>query len=191
MASRMSQRKARPASFRKRTRETFLGLLRPPAGLHEGPPRIGNGGDGTALLCDLPVYFSMYAASFCCGCLGSEAGSPFAAAFGLFDPALRRVRPRQPASKTSDIEIDCFAKRALIGPDRQSRFEGRGRNVCHGRSTRTCDSQSNSIQVGKLVAVYATTSGVQPKFFKLLILKWSGRVDSNHRPPGPEPGCFV
>src|ERR1051325_9740575 len=27
--------------------------------------------------------------------------------------------------------------------------------------------------------------------FKLLKIKWSGRVDSNHRPPGPEPGALA
>jgi hypothetical protein len=36
---------------------------------------------------------------------------PFASAFDLFDPALRRLCPRQMAPKTSDVEIDWFAKR--------------------------------------------------------------------------------
>src|SRR5690242_16105265 len=27
--------------------------------------------------------------------------------------------------------------------------------------------------------------------FKVVKTKWSGRVDSNHRPPGPEPGALA
>jgi hypothetical protein len=39
---------------------------------------------------------------------------PFAAALDLLDPTLWRFGARQAAPKTSDIEIDWFAKRARI-----------------------------------------------------------------------------
>ena len=40
-------------------------------------------------------------------------------------------------------------------------------------------------------SLVSTTPRFLKEFRKSLILNWSGRVDSNHRPPGPEPGALA
>jgi hypothetical protein len=72
----------------------------------------------------------------------------FAAPFDLLDPTLWRLGARLAAAKTSDIEIDWFAKRVWIWRKGSSGIEGRGCAVSHGRSIRTFDSPSDSNWVG-------------------------------------------
>ena len=82
------------------------------------------------------------------------------AAFDLFQPSLQRIRSRHAAPETSDIEIERVAKRGRAGLKRLAGTE---------RANGWAVSRPPPVSDGR---------------------NWSGRVDSNHRPPGPEPGAL-
>ncbi len=125
-------------------------------------------------LVTLPVYSSMYSASFCCAlCFGIEAvrasfpslcahvscsrlwprdgkADPYLAlaAFDLSQPSFRRIRARQASPETSDIQVERLAKRLGAGLKRLAGTGRRGRVLCHERSIRTFNPPGNAMWVG-------------------------------------------
>ena len=91
-----------------------------------------------------------------------------------------------PADPVSEVLDDCLRDLISLFKDTDDVLDaGVGR------------VNEDAIRQSQLVKVYllATVSKLRPLFRKSLICKllktkWSGRVDSNHRPPGPEPGAL-